>query len=404
MIEQSRLVEAAGAYARDKAGPAVVGIQASRGQLPVYTSPGGGTAICALARRDGRIGGVCRDFYLRLDAQIGSALCPWGLQLEFTRVENPLTTIGMFLQRGYEHTQRERVSARVRDYPRKNKKAVADAINATISRAYPKPKANDAREGFSEVVSTLLVGRAADAVRAIAHEIQSPVQGAVADIAQLLDRSVAGEFPEQASPIIDRIARNLDSVMAHARQIPLLATPDIRVAQAQIRKVHPHGVIESIARRLGHLAEERGIEIRRHYRVGSASLEAVPDQFEMVLYNLLQNAIKYSFRKAEGAQYVTVELNASQDSVVISVENVGPRITEDEISSGTIFQLGYRGAYSSDRGRTGSGAGLFIAHRVTVGHGGSITVSSRPLAVHPTPACFNRFEVRWPVYVTPPTK
>jgi signal transduction histidine kinase len=397
MIDHTQLTNAAAAYARDKAGAAVVGVQVTKGQLPRYSSPTGGTAICTLARQDGRIGGVCREFYQRSDARSGATVCPWGIELAFARVENPLTVIGIFVQRGYDQEQLPRITSRIRDYPRKPKKAANDAIAATSNRSYPSQRDADLLDSFTEVVNTLLTGRAADAVRAIAHEIQSPVQGAVTDVTYLRELATGGELPAQAVSVVERIARNLDSVLAHARQIPLLATPDIKVHPAQIRKVYPHGVIEDIAHRLGHLAEERGIKIRRRYNVSSATLEAVPDQFEMVLYNLLQNAIKYSFQKSEGEQYVTLELNATKETVEISVENVGPLITDDEIRTGVIFQLGYRGAYSSDRGRTGSGAGLFIAHRVTSGHGGSIIVSSRPLVSHDTPACFNRFVVRWPV-------
>jgi signal transduction histidine kinase len=62
-------------------------------------------------------------------------------------------------------------------------------------------------------------------------------------------------------------------------------------------------------------------------------------------------------------------------------ENFGVPISKDEIENGSIFQFGYRGMSSSDRGRMGSGIGLYDARSTAIRYGGNISIESHP--VHP---------------------
>ncbi len=51
---------------------------------------------------------------------------------------------------------------------------------------------------------------------------------------------------------------------------------------------------------------------------------------------------------------------------------------KDEIEQGLIFQLGYRGAFSGDKGRVGTGIGLYDALKTARAHNGDITIESIP--------------------------
>ena len=53
-------------------------------------------------------------------------------------------------------------------------------------------------------------------------------------------------------------------------------------------------------------------------------------------------------------------------------------ITQDEIEGGLIFKVGYRGKWSTDRGRLGTGIGLTDAKHVAESHGGELQIDSRP--------------------------
>jgi signal transduction histidine kinase len=66
--------------------------------------------------------------------------------------------------------------------------------------------------------------------------------------------------------------------------------------------------------------------------------------------------------------------------IAIEIENYGVGILPEEITSGIIFEYGYRGKLSYDWNRTGSGIGLSEALKIAKKHGGNIWITSRPVA------------------------
>ena len=67
----------------------------------------------------------------------------------------------------------------------------------------------------------------------------------------------------------------------------------------------------------------------------------------------------------------------------------------EELETGLIFEMGYRGQLSTDRGRLGTGIGLTDAQRAARAHGGDIEISSRP-------ATDTSFETNHPDYYKRP--
>jgi PAS domain S-box-containing protein len=99
------------------------------------------------------------------------------------------------------------------------------------------------------------------------------------------------------------------------------------------------------------------------------------------LCNLLHNAIKYSWNRdksMEKQQWVDINIEYNNELVFIRFHNYGVAISQDEITSGILFELGYRGIYSGDRGRIGTGVGLTDAMQTAKLYGGNIEIESRP--------------------------
>ena len=53
-------------------------------------------------------------------------------------------------------------------------------------------------------------------------------------------------------------------------------------------------------------------------------------------------------------------------------------IRREELDSGLVFQFGKRGRESEDRGRSGTGIGLYDAQDIITKHGGTLRVTSEP--------------------------
>lgn len=125
----------------------------------------------------------------------------------------------------------------------------------------------------------------------------------------------------------------------------------------------------------------RDIEIRM--KVASAASRCVirgaRRDLVRALANLLHNAIKYSWSRAGEGPWIDLQATATEDKVAISIENWGVPIPRSEIP--LVFKLGYRGRYSADRNRAGTGVGLHDSREVALSHNGDVTIDSRP--THP---------------------
>ncbi|MGC1120877.1 MAG: PAS domain-containing protein [Candidatus Methanofastidiosia archaeon] len=119
----------------------------------------------------------------------------------------------------------------------------------------------------------------------------------------------------------------------------------------------------------------KGISIRSP-RGKIPEVEVSRNHIERMLSYVIQNAVKYSFRR-DG--YIHVDLKVRGKDVQIDVEDYGVGILQEEIESGKIFEYGYRGKFSRDRNRTGSGIGLSEAKRISEAHGGYIRAESIPI-------------------------
>jgi len=86
-----------------------------------------------------------------------------------------------------------------------------------------------------------------------------------------------------------------------------------------------------------------------------------------VFYNLISNAIKFS--KPEGMIKITIKPSASDSFLVVSVEDQGVGIPEDELE--TVFNKFVQSS-KTKTGAGGTGLGLSIVKEILRGHGGDV--------------------------------
>jgi signal transduction histidine kinase len=155
-------------------------------------------------------------------------------------------------------------------------------------------------------------------------------------------------------------------------------TADLRHRETP-RKLRVARLIESAYRQLAEYAHATNVLLRRKHDAPGAEVFGIKRELVRALANLLHNAIKYSWRRERSdPAWVEVRVTRQDQYVCIAFENWGVPISAREISEGMIFELGYRGKHSTDRGRLGTGIGLTDARDVAEKHKGRITVESRP--------------------------
>jgi len=134
------------------------------------------------------------------------------------------------------------------------------------------------------------------------------------------------------------------------------------------------------------VAEQRGIDLRLQARdEQKAALYANDLLLFRMLYNVIENAVKYSFETSANGSPRHIDIDVRRHTVtndwLIEVKSYGVGILPEEIASGRLFEYGFRGQLARDRERSGGGIGLAEALKIVKLHKGRIIAKSTPVAI-----------------------
>ena len=94
------------------------------------------------------------------------------------------------------------------------------------------------------------------------------------------------------------------------------------------------------------------------------------EAFEIVVSNLLENAVKYG----GSAPRIGVRLGHERGRALLEVRDNGPGIPEDELPF--VFDRFFRGGDEMTRSTNGTGLGLYLVKQIVKAHRGTVTVVS----------------------------
>lgn len=101
---------------------------------------------------------------------------------------------------------------------------------------------------------------------------------------------------------------------------------------------------------------------------GTPQVKGDPFLLEILINNIIDNAVKYSPRKTE----ILVTVRSISGEAELSIADAGSGIPDEEKQK--IFGKFYRRGNEATRGAKGTGLGLYLAKRITDLHGGKIRV------------------------------
>jgi len=209
--------------------------------------------------------------------------------------------------------------------------------------------------------------------RMASHELRSPI-GTLVFAAAALKMEPVRSNPERLDKVAETIRTNAERLSWLVQNLQRLAQLSDPVDVPSEQRVELTTIANEVTRQLSEMAETRNVEIRIDPEL--PALVADPARLELVLLNLVSNAIKYSDPDKQDS-FVEIALAARTDDVcTVAVRDNGLGIPESD--QPLVFERFFRAHADLDLelGTSGSGLGLAIVADCVRALGGTIRFES----------------------------
>ena len=206
-----------------------------------------------------------------------------------------------------------------------------------------------------------------DFVATVSHDLRAPM-GIVRGYASMLQ--MVGELNDQQKEYAQKISNDLDIIDQMVDKLLDLGRIESG-SVLQVEKIAPLDLYDEVVKILQPLATQRKVQVLRELTIAqNLEIEADKALLKQALYNLLDNAIKFS---PIGGK-VSLGLMVKQKSVVFEIQDHGPGIAPLDIKK--IFNKFGRPGGKENTTLKGSGLGLSIVKSIAERHHGDTRVES----------------------------
>ena len=207
------------------------------------------------------------------------------------------------------------------------------------------------------------------------HQLKTPISVIRGTLSMFREGSMDHLSKAEQHKFMDNIyhkTEKLNVIISDILRASEIDSEEFKIDPAKAQEVQVADTINAVYDDLKELADEKGIKLIKN--LPQAALPKIltsADFFEQAIYNLVDNAIKYT---AKGS--VTVDLSGNDKELAIVVRDTGIGVPESDKKK--IFDKFARAKNAVDMYADGSGLGLYIVKRVIEAHpGGSISMESK---------------------------
>lgn len=223
---------------------------------------------------------------------------------------------------------------------------------------------------FNQMTNSLvqLEGMRKSFVANVSHELKTPMTTIGGFIDGILDGTIEPEKQRYYLNIVSDEVRRLSRLVQSMLSMAKLESGEfvLKPELFDFRELLCTIVISQEQR-----IESQKLNITGLDEIQSISVNADRDLIHQVIYNLVDNAIKFTDESG------TIDFKVKKDSkrLVFTITNTGKGIPENELPY--VFDRFYKVDKSRSAVKNSTGLGLYIVKTILKAHGGSITVSSR---------------------------
>ena len=200
----------------------------------------------------------------------------------------------------------------------------------------------------------------------VSHELRTPMTSIGGFVDGLLDGTIPKEQERYYLKIISSEVHRLARLVRSMLNLAKIEAGELKPNLQYFSVLEP--IVDTLVTFEPRL-EEKQIEIRG-LDVDRVTLYADNDLVHQVMYNLIENAIKF----VDKGGYIEFHFEPEGNMTSISIRNSGEGLSEDELP--LVFDRFYKTDKSRGLDKTGVGLGLNIVRSIIKLHGGKIMVRS----------------------------
>jgi two-component system phosphate regulon sensor histidine kinase PhoR len=210
-----------------------------------------------------------------------------------------------------------------------------------------------------------------DFLNNMTHEFKTPI-ATISLATDAIRNLIKNQNPEKAERFINIIKEENERMDSQVGKVLQMARIDKNEFNLNIEEIDVLDIVNRAADRIALQIEKKNGSLKLDFQAKNYIIEADETHFTNVIYNLLDNANKYSPDKPE----IKLTLSDSSGGIKISVEDKGLGISKE--ARKYIFDKFYRVPTGDVHDIKGFGLGLSYVKAIVTAHAGHIDVKSEP--------------------------
>lgn len=232
--------------------------------------------------------------------------------------------------------------------------------------------------GHSLVVSFARIAEAnqmkSEFVSIVSHQLRTPLSSLKWSLGLLRGKRI-GSLGKKQKEYVDIIVDSNNKMIKLVNDLLSVSRIEQRRLEVEPQKISIEVLIENVVRELGFLAESRNVRVVFKNNKNLPKVYVDPDKIQMVIQNLVDNAVKYS-KKDDGLVEISAEINEkNKKTIKVSIKDNGvgiPKFLQKQI-----FGKFFRADGLIKQKVEGAGLGLFIAKGIVKISNGKIDFESK---------------------------
>lgn len=203
----------------------------------------------------------------------------------------------------------------------------------------------------------------------VSHELKTPITTISGYLDGMLDGTIPPEEHTHYMELVSSEARRLSRLVRNMLDISRLkdqGIPPEKLSDFDICDLAGQALL-SFEQRIN----RKSLNVQVDMPELGLQIHALSDYIMQILYNLIDNAVKFV---NEGGE-LSIRVKEQAGKAVVTVGNTGPTIAADELPM--IFERFHKTDKSRSTDRDGVGLGLYIVKTIVLAHGEDVYVTSR---------------------------